>query len=93
MPPCGCFHSPPAPLRLIVSSVVRLGLHLDAQLVLVGAPGDRPLQRGKGGHGDAKRHKFRGEKKHLLDSHPEQLVGRRWQIYLQMLETSGLGQI
>lgn len=62
VPPCGGFHGPPAPLRLIVSSVVRLGLHLDAQLVLVGAPGDRPLQRGKGGHGDAERHKFTEER-------------------------------
>lgn len=33
-----------------------------------------------------------GEMKHLLDWHPEQLVSR-WQPYLQMLETSGLGQI
>lgn len=57
MPPCGRFDGAPAPLRLVVSSVVRLGLHLDVQLVLVGAAGDGPLQRGKRGHGDAEGHK------------------------------------
>ena len=50
---CRGLHRPPAPLRLVVGPVVRFGLHVDVQLVLVGASGHRPLQRREGGHGDA----------------------------------------
>lgn len=59
MSSCGRFDRPPAPLGLIVGPVVRLGLHLDMELVLVCALGDRPLQRGEGGHGDAVIERFR----------------------------------
>lgn len=55
MPSRGCFDCPSAPFGLIVSSVVRLRLHLDVELILVCAMGNRPLQRGERSHGDAKR--------------------------------------
>lgn len=56
MPSRGCFDCPSAPFGLIVSSVVRLRLHLNVELVLVRAMGNRPLQRGERSHGDAKEH-------------------------------------
>lgn len=56
MASCGSFDCPSAPFGLIVSSVVRLRLHLDVELVLVCAMGNRPLQRGERSHGDAEEH-------------------------------------
>lgn len=56
MPSRGCFHRTPAPLGLIVSSVVRLGLHLDVEFILVCAMWDRPFQRWEGSHWDAREH-------------------------------------
>lgn len=47
------FNSPPAALGLIVCPVVRFGLHLDVQLILVYAAGQRPLQRRQRGYRDA----------------------------------------
>ena len=48
--------SPAAALRLVVRSVVWLGLHLDPQLVGAGLVGERPLERREGGgHWDAGR--------------------------------------
>lgn len=41
-------HSPPAPLRLIVGSVVGLGLHLDPQLIGSRARWQLPVQGGEG---------------------------------------------
>lgn len=56
MSSCWGFDCAPAALRLIVSPVVRLGLHLNVELVLVCTMGDRPFQRGERGHGDAADH-------------------------------------
>lgn len=53
MSSCGCFDCTSAPLCLIVSPVMRFGLHLDVELVLVCAGGDRPFQGRERGHGDA----------------------------------------
>lgn len=53
MSPSRGFDGPAAALGLIVSAVVRLGLDLDVQLVLVSATGQGPLQRGQRGHWDA----------------------------------------
>ena len=43
----GGFDRSPAPLCLIVGSVMRLGLHVNMELVLVCMAGDRPFQRGQ----------------------------------------------
>lgn len=56
MSSCVGFDGAPAPLRLIVSSVVRLGLHLDVELILVSVTGDGPFQWREGGHRDAAGH-------------------------------------
>lgn len=55
--PCGRFDSSPASLGLVVSPVVRLRLHLNVELILVGATGDGPLQRRQGRYGDATEHR------------------------------------
>lgn len=106
MPSCGRFDCTPASLGLIVSSVVRLGLHLDVELILVCAMGDRPFQRGERGHRDAGGHEgyrkgqrsWKEIKVMLFRRHTFILCGMckvlaLLLIYLQMLETSGLGQI
>lgn len=91
MPPRGRLDRAPASLRLVVSPVVRLGLHLDAELVLVGAAGDGPLQRGQRGHGDAERFtRESGERRKGVKT-PAGL--RRRGPYLQMLGTIGLCHI
>lgn len=54
MPSCGRFDRTPAPLGLIVGSVVRLGLHLDVEFVLVRVTGDGPLQQWERRHRDAR---------------------------------------
>lgn len=43
----GGFDRSPAPLCLIVGSVMRLGLHVNMELILVCMAGDRPFQRGQ----------------------------------------------
>lgn len=53
VPPRGGLDRAPAALRLVVGPVVGLGLHLNAQLEVVGAAGDGPLQGWERGHGDA----------------------------------------
>lgn len=73
---------------------MRLGLHVDAQLVLVGATGDGPLQRGKRGHGNAEGAQgHRRQVKHVPGLGSSWVLSARWQLYLQMLETTGLGHI
>lgn len=98
----GRLHRAPAPLGLIVSSVVRLGLHLDVELVLVRAVWDRPFQRWEGSHWDARERGRDTEEERDHGNHYERLfflsmitsfVLDRLLIYLQMLETSGFGQI
>lgn len=56
MPSCGRFDGPPASLGLVVSPVVRLRLHLNVELVLVGVTGNGPLQRRQRRDGDATEH-------------------------------------
>ena len=53
MPAGGGFDGPPAALRLVVGPVVGLGLHVDVQLMVLGAVGHGPLQGGEGGQRDA----------------------------------------
>ncbi len=53
MSSCGGFDCTPASLRLIVSSVMRLRLHLNLEFILVCALRDRPFQRGERSHRDA----------------------------------------
>lgn len=53
MSSCGGFDCTPASLGFIVSSVMWFGLHLNVELILVGATRHRPFQRGERSHGDA----------------------------------------
>lgn len=52
MAPGRRLHRPPAALGLVVGAVVLLRLHVNAQLILVCAGRQGPLQRRQGGHGD-----------------------------------------
>lgn len=45
----GRFDGPSTPLRLIMSSMMLSGLNLDAQLILIRAAGQRPIQRRQSG--------------------------------------------
>lgn len=91
MSSCGGFDRPPASLRLVVSSVVWLGLHLNVELELLCAAGDRPFQRGERRHGDAagRDSAFYKMIKVIINVFASFPVV----IYLHMLDTSGLVQI
>lgn len=56
MSSCGGFDRTPASLCLVVSSVVRLGLHLNVEFILVCATGNRPFQWRKRSNRDAVEH-------------------------------------
>lgn len=73
------------------------GLHLNVELILVCASGDRPLQRWEGSHGDATGTQRTQERTLARGNHRGYPLRNKPRIvpliYLQMLETSGLDQI
>lgn len=56
MSSCGGLDCTPAPLCLVVSSVMWLGLHFNVEFILVRAAGNGPFQRREGSHWDATGH-------------------------------------
>lgn len=100
MPSCGRFDGAPASLGFVVSPVVRLRLHLNVKLILVGVTGNGPLQRGERRDGDAAEHQGQEGLGGVMENAPGvQGVFGTFEslavllIHLQMLETSGLCHI